>query len=281
VTAGRVRIFGDLLGRGTLVRRLAAIAMVMAALVATTACTGPAEPGTVPTTAPTTAATTEGPPCADPALAGTGVSFTNNVGATLRGYLVGDGEAGIVLANQFEMKACSWSPYAKSLAERGYRVLAFDFSSDALSGPVPGATNDGDVVAAAEFLRRQGTERVVLLGASRGGTAVLVAATQIEPAVAGVISLSGPSSFRGMDALTAVASLTVPVLYIVSDRDTPCNTDAQALFDATPPALGKLVVLEGVGHGVQYPLNVATTSERAMLNVDEFLAAHAPVARPA
>jgi alpha-beta hydrolase superfamily lysophospholipase len=54
----------------------------------------------------------------------------------------------------------------------------------------------------------------VLIGSSMGGTAVLSAATRIRPPVAGVASLSGPSTFGGVDARAAIARLRVPVLLV-------------------------------------------------------------------
>jgi len=249
----------------------------MTALLAVAGCSGSAGPDTTPTTAPAAVPTTQGPPCDDAALAGTAADFTNAVGAALHGYLLGDGATGVVLANQLFSDACNWVTYASKLAERGYRVLAFNFNSDDRRGFVQGSTDDGDVLAAAGFLRQSGATSILLLGTSRGGTAALIAATKVEPPVAGVISLSGPITVNGMDALPAVRVLAVPVLYVASDMDRPFAAHAQTLFDATPPALGRLVVLDGREHGVQYPLGRSPTSAQAMQAVDEFLAAHAPV----
>lgn len=209
-------------------------------------------------------------------MTGAAVTFVNAVGGPLDGYLLGTGGTGIVLANEIQKDACSWQPYAKQLAGRGYRVLAFDFNSDRRSGYVQGSTDNDDVAAAVGLLRQRGAQKVVLLGASRGGTAVLVAATKIQPPVAGVISLSGPASISGMDASLAVPRLTVPVLYIVSDLDRSFAADAHTLYDATPPGSARLVVLDGVGHGVQFPLGEAASSVHAMTEVDAFLAANAP-----
>jgi pimeloyl-ACP methyl ester carboxylesterase len=206
------------------------------------------------------------------------VSFTNSVGGQLDGYLLGTGATGIVLANEIQKDACDWRPYAKQLAGRGYRVLAFNFNSDRRSGYVQGSTDNDDVAAAVGLLRQRGAQKVVLLGASRGGTAVLVAATRIQPPVAGVISLSGPASISGMNASLAVPQLAVPVLYIAADLDRAFAADAQTLYNASPKSLAKLVVLEGVGHGVQFPLGEAASSVRAMMEVDAFLAANAPAA---
>ena len=49
-----------------------------------------------------------------------------------------------------------------------------------------------------------------------GGTAVLSAATRVRPPVAGVVSLSGPSSLGGVDATAAMRQLRVPVLLVVT-----------------------------------------------------------------
>ena len=257
-------------------RTIVAIASVMSLAVLLGGCGG-STPVAAPTAAPTTTQPPR-PPCGDAAMAGTAVTFPNSVGAQLDGYLLGSGSTGIVLANEIRKDKCSWQPYAKQLASRGYRVLAFDFNSDSRSGYVQGSTDNDDVVAAAGLLRQRGVQKLVLLGASRGGTAVLVAATKIQPALAGVISLSGPASISGMNASLAVPQLTVPVLYIVASLDRAFAADAQTLYNATPKALAKLVVLEGVGHGVQFPLGGAASSARALMEIDAFLAAHAPAA---
>ena len=94
---------------------------------------------------------------------------------------------------------CEWLPTARSYARLGYRVLVFDFHDQ--------DRVDDDVVAAVAELRRRGVARVVLVGSSMGGTAVLVAAARIRPAVAGVVSLSELAVLRDLDARTAVAPL--------------------------------------------------------------------------
>jgi dienelactone hydrolase len=91
--------------------------------------------------------------------------------------VLGQGRRGLVLAHQRGGDLCEWVPIARSYARLGYRTLVFDFhDQDRL---------DDDVVAAVAELRRRGVTRVVLVGSSMGGTAVLVAATRIQPTVAG------------------------------------------------------------------------------------------------
>ena len=86
-------------------------------------------------------------------------------------------------------------------------VLVFDFAGFGDSRPGPDGQVDSDVVAATAQLRRRGVDRVVLVGSSMGGTAVLSAATRICPPVAAVVSLSGASGFGGVDAQGAMARL--------------------------------------------------------------------------
>jgi pimeloyl-ACP methyl ester carboxylesterase len=260
-------------------RALMATAGLAAVVALTSGCSAgsPTPPAATSAGAATTSAAPK-PPCNDASLNGHTVTFTNSLGGKLMGYLLGDGRTGIVLANETQHDACTWLPYAKNLADRGYRVLAFDFNGEHGTTFVQGSTEDGDVVAAAGLVRERGADKVVLLGASRGGAAVLVAATKVQPAVAAVLSLSGPASFNGMDALAAVPKLRAPVLYLVADEDDPFYRDARSLANATPTKLTTLFVIKGGGHGEQFVLDEVTTSGQAMAAIDDFLAKHVPAA---
>jgi pimeloyl-ACP methyl ester carboxylesterase len=82
-----------------------------------------------------------------------------------------------------------------------------------------------------------------------GGTAVLSAATRIRPPVAGVVSLSGPSGFGGVDAQAAMARLRVPVLFVVGADDQPFREQARLLYRAARVRDKRLLVVPGGGHG--------------------------------
>ena len=138
---------------------------------------------------------------------------------------------------------------------------------------------DADVVAAAKFLRGEGVTTVVFIGSSMGGTASLVAATELAPPVAGVISLSGPTSHSGVDASVAVPKLTVPVLYAVGSDDVPFAANAQTLYDATPGSAKSLLVIKGSGqHGSALLASDAPDSAKVRKAIQDFLKAHAPIA---
>ena len=140
--------------------------------------------------------------------------------------------------------------------------------------------NAAAVIAAAAYLRAQGVQTVVLVGASMGANAVLAAAPHIAPPVAGVISLSAPASFQGIDAVAAVRGLAVPVLYAACQNDPGYPEDASALFAATPTSHPRtLLVVPGCSsHGVQL-VDPANQPEAGSVRtaMHDFLAAHAPV----
>jgi pimeloyl-ACP methyl ester carboxylesterase len=235
---------------------------------------------------PAAAGTTAGSPSPEPSdpggchggAPGQLVRFGPDGAANLVGVVYGAGRTGLVFAHQSGGNRCQWATYAVEAANAGYRALVFDFAG---SGDSPaGVANDAAVIAAAAYLRAQGAQTVVLVGASMGGTAVLAAAPRITPPVAGVISLSGPAVFQGVDAHAAVGGLAVPVLYAACQNDTGFAEDAATLYAATPTGHPRtLLVVPGcASHGVQLvdPANQPEAgSVRAAIH--DFLAAHAPV----
>jgi pimeloyl-ACP methyl ester carboxylesterase len=173
---------------------------------------------------------------------GTIVAIPAGEGETLDGIVVGEGPVGVVLAHQRASNLCAWLPFARRLAERGHAALAFDFTHLDLAD---------SVTAAADELRRRGARRIVLVGASMGGTAALVAARSV-PGVAGVVSVSGPELFGNLDAGAAVRGLDAPVLLIVARGDAAFVADARQLFQRASSAEKRLVVLSGSGHGTDF-----------------------------
>jgi alpha-beta hydrolase superfamily lysophospholipase len=115
---------------------------------------------------------------------------------------------------------CDWIPQARAFARRGYQVLAFDSADFGDSQPGPAdARVDTDVVAAAEQLRRHGAERIVLVGSSMGGTAVLSAATRIRPPGRRRGEPVRAVELRRVDAEAAMTRLRVPVLFVAGHTE--------------------------------------------------------------
>lgn len=182
-------------------------ALMLGLLVASVGCGGSDAEEARPTTSPSGATTTTtATPCGEEDAEA--VTLTTQDGIELDAVLVGDGEVGVLLGHQLRSDFCSWIPFAKQLAERDMRVLAINFVSTAL---------DDDMVAGARELRRRGAERIILVGASMGGTAALVAAGKSE--VFGVAALSAPRLFGGLDALPSVRRLEIPALFLVGGQD--------------------------------------------------------------
>jgi esterase/lipase len=183
------------------------------------------------------------------------VRFRAADGIRLLGVTFGRGRSGVVLAHGLRNDFCSWVPYARTLAARGYRVLAFDFRGHGSSATQRGTNtwrNDLDVVGAVRELRRRGVASVVLAGSSLGGTAALTAAATISPPVQGVISLSAPRSWVLMDAENAVRRMQVPVLFLAAELDDPLQDDARALYEASASGDRRLEILPGSGaHGTR------------------------------
>jgi len=89
------------------------------------------------------------------------------------------------------------SRIAGALAARNIAVMRFDFtgigSSEGEFANTNFSSNVGDLVAAADYLRRNYAAPYLLIGHSLGGAAVLAAAQQV-PEATGVVTIAAPSS---------------------------------------------------------------------------------------
>jgi alpha-beta hydrolase superfamily lysophospholipase len=161
----------------------------------------------------------------------------------------------LVLAHQSQGDLCEWVPYARKLAARGFFVFPFDFRGHGFSkGRARGTRLPGDVAAAVRAVRGLGARKVVVVGSSMGGIAALVAAANIRPALDGVVALSAPQAFIGMDALKTAPRLTVPALY-AAGRDEPTGQydfpgSARAMFAATASTVKRLEIVPSDQHGI-------------------------------
>lgn len=183
---------------------------------------------------------------------GEDIRFRAADGTRLVAHRYGTGKTFVVLAHMADGDLCQWSDEARRLAAQGYSALAFDFRGAGESQTRSGAAAqrvDRDVAAAVRLARTLGAKKVLLVGASAGGWAALVAAAQAKPALQGVVAISTPAQYNG-DAVAAVATLQAPVLYLVS-KDEGLAEDAQALYEATGATLKQLKILPGSAHGTE------------------------------
>jgi pimeloyl-ACP methyl ester carboxylesterase len=170
-------------------------------------------------------------------------------GAVVYGVGIGTGGTGVVLGHQFLSDHCEFIDFARELASRGYRTLTIDFRGYGASTGGDGRRLDRDVAAAVTQLRSEGAQRIKLVGASMGGTAVLAAASQIAPAVNGVVSLSAPARYRGLDAVRAVKRSRVAVRFLAARRDSPFAADARRLMTVARARDKAVLVVPGAIHG--------------------------------
>ena len=178
------------------------------------------------------------------------VFFRAADGVRLAGNVLGRGRVGIVFAHQVAGDRCQWSSFARELSAKGYRALVFDMRGYGASGGVANVSPQLDVIGAAAELRRRGAKKIVLIGASMGGTGVVAAAPTIRPAVSGVVELSAPTGFGSANALAAVKKLKRPALFIAGRDDGEFASATRALYKAAATKDKKLYIAPSSWHGV-------------------------------
>ncbi len=208
---------------------------------------------------------------------GPDVSFRAADGTKLVGHVFGTGRKAVILGHQSQSNLCDWVTYARRLARLGYTAFAIDFRGHGLSQHRQGAAAtrlQADLAAAVKVMRQRGKQKVFLVGASMGGIAVLVAGANVKPPVDGVVSVSAPARFLGLDAVATAPRLRVPVLYLAAVDDDNAgfdfSKDAETLHAATASNDKRLVVLPGFLHGVA----LVGGSARARSLVESFLGSH-------
>jgi pimeloyl-ACP methyl ester carboxylesterase len=204
-------------------------------------------PGPVPTVA-------AGAACLTTAEQSRTVRFPSGNGAAIAGVVFGSGRVGLVLAHQVNGDMCEWVPYARQLAARGYSTLAIDMNGFGASQPSAGfparPRYDQDLLAGAALLRGRGVTKVVLVGATLGGLAAVVAASEARPPVTAVVDISGPADLSGLDEVAAAGRLTVPLLCLAGERDEFVD-DMRAVAAAAKTPQHRLVVIPGTAsHGI-------------------------------
>lgn len=170
-----------------------------------------------------------------------GLTVTRPDGIKVNALHYGSGTTALVLANQVDGDLCGWQPFPEIWAKQGYQVLTFNYSERDRAAD--------DVLAGAAAVRQAGATHVFLIGASKGGTAVLAAAAEAQPAVDGVVSLSGPQAYGSSNAIAAMPKLTVPALFVVGQYDSGFADAARALYAAAATTDKQLVIRTNGNHG--------------------------------
>jgi len=201
--------------------------------------------------------------CGLPYVRGAVVQFSAGDGAPLVGAVAGRGKIGIVLTNTSDGEICDWvaseNKLINSLVGQGYRVLLFDYRGTGRSPKVVGKRSGAwgsDAIGAAAELRRLGSSRIVLVGASTGGIVVLAIAHTVNAfAVVGLSASGDPGATStsadkgGLDGKAAVKALRVPLLFIAAKQDAYGFAPTEQLYRAAQTADKQLLVVPGQAHG--------------------------------
>lgn len=171
------------------------------------------------------------------------VEFEAIDGVRLAGRMFGPegATAGVVLAHMMPADQSSWFDFADQLGELGYRTLTFDFRGYCPGGDAGCSQGDKDVSAiwqdvagAVGFLRTEGVRRIGLVGASMGGTASLVYASQSGVDIDAVVTLSAPDAIEGLTAgPVALQTVSAAKLFLAGNVDGNAAATAQAFYDET------------------------------------------------
>jgi len=185
----------------------------------------------------------------------------------------GRGSIGVVLAHMLGSSQLAWAPILPTLLDQGFHVLTFDFRGHGLSGGTRDPSRAAiDLKGAIAKIRSLGASRVLVVGASMGGTAAIVAAATED--LAGVVSISAPAQIDRLDAAAAMTKVREPKLFIVGRGDDARYTDgARSLFAAASQPKTIRVVDGTAAHGTDLLVDAKVGSQVRKLIVD-FLIAH-------
>jgi alpha-beta hydrolase superfamily lysophospholipase len=180
-------------------------------------------------------------------------------GTKLVGHRFGGKKPGprtaVVLAHMSEGDLCVWAPHARRLAAKRFVLFAFDLRGHGFSeGRRNHRRSAADVAAAVRAVRALGARQVVVVGASLGGIAAVIAAPGMRPALHGVVAVSAPAAIAGeLDARPMLPRLQVPTLYLAAQQDQNGRydfaADAQVLYDSTGTSEKRLELFPGSLHG--------------------------------
>lgn len=163
------------------------------------------------------------------------VSFEAPHGATIDATAYGDGDCGVVLVPQINRDRESWRSQGETIADLGHLALAIDEDPDDRAASVRGAVR---------YLREQrGVATVVLVGASSGGEAVVVAGAEAEPPVDGTMTLSAAG---GADRASELQGRS---LFVVATGDDEEFVRTARELHENAPEPKELVEYEGSAHG--------------------------------
>ena len=224
--------------------------------------------------------------CNEPGERSHAIRFRTRDGVTLTGAVVGSDPAAAVLIHEYPLDHCGWWPYARYLARHGVRALLFDLRCFGGSAcPTGRGHATADVAAAMAELRRRGSRRIALVGASMGGAIAVVAAAELHPAA--VVNLSGEPDTAALtpginaNARAAAPRVTAPALFVVARGDRYVSAaDMRSLARRVRSPSNRVIVLPAeAGHGWNMLYGTATEWSPLARSVATFVRRHTVITR--
>ncbi|MFC4784359.1 alpha/beta hydrolase [Nocardioides sp. MAHUQ-72] len=182
------------------------------------------------------------------------VSLRGPAGAVLPAVTAGHGRTVAILVHQTDGNGlCGWLSFAQHLAGvPGVRALALDlctYGEARCEGGYVERQTDQVRLAVDHALETLHAERVVLVGASMGGSLAVLTAAR-DHRVDAVVDLSGPDEWAAPAVHVAARGLEAPTLFAVARDEGEDEVAAMRKAAASAPR-GSELALEEAGHGYE------------------------------
>ncbi len=147
------------------------------------------------------------------------VSFNTENDILLSGHVFGEGNTVVILSHMDTGDQSNWWPFARTLRDKGYKVLTYDFRGfrDS-SGEVALDSSYEDLNAAVDYFVDQNVSQIVLIGAGIGGTASLRVAS--HSAVVGVVTLSSSPIVGTLNVVDNIPAIKASKMFLAAEEDT-------------------------------------------------------------
>lgn len=162
----------------------------------------------------------------------------------------GTGRTVAILLHQTDGNGlCGWLEHVPAfLAEPGVAVLAIDLCQyGAARCPRGAPATDAVALAVAHAREAMRAQRVVVVGASMGGSVALMSAARVD-GIDTAVDLSGPVDWPGVEQVRGGRALRVPVLVAMADDEGPDQVGGARRIVAHAPA-GSRFLPADAGHG--------------------------------
>ena len=148
-------------------------------------------------------------------------------GRTTEGRLYGGGPRAVILSNMNTNNQDEWQPLLKPLTAKGLMILTYDY-------PDPQSDQWEVLEDVLAFIRSQGAEKIVLIGASRGGVTSMqvLARSDTTDDVVGAASISAPVEHEGAVFFNSdeLKNIAQPKLLINTEGD-ECALGTRQMYE--------------------------------------------------